>query len=104
MTLIILPPDNFISPSRVVLDGRRKVHAETVQRVQEGDCLRVGKLNGLIESALFASILRAFELDVTFTESPPTTLTLTLLLTLPRPKRLKRILQTVSSMGAKLST
>jgi RsmE family RNA methyltransferase len=102
VNLILLLPDDFISSSRVVLDGRRKVHVETIQRVQPGACLRVGKLNGLIGTG---SVIRldsqTLELDVTFTDPPPVALALTLLLALPRPKMLKRILQTVSSMGVK---
>src|SRR5690606_28312505 len=41
----------------------------------------------------------AAELQVEFQQPPPAKLPLTLLLALPRPKMLKRVLQTVASMG-----
>lgn len=102
VNLIVLLPDDFISPSRVLLDGRRKVHIETIQRAQTGVCLRVGKLNGLIGTGCIVRLdSQALELDVVFADPPPAALALTLLLALPRPKMLKRILQTVSAMGVK---
>ena len=39
------------------------------------------------------------ELSVQLDQPPPSKLPLTLLLALPRPKMLRRVLQTVSSMG-----
>jgi 16S rRNA (uracil1498-N3)-methyltransferase len=102
MNLILLFSDDFVSPQRVILRDRRKAHIETIHRAQAGDKLRIGQLNGLIGTGHVIHLDdQELELDVTFHESPPTPLSLTLLLALPRPKMLKRILQTVSSMGVK---
>jgi len=39
------------------------------------------------------------ELEVSFDQPPPTKLPITLLLALPRPKMLRRVLQTIATMG-----
>lgn len=102
MNLILLSSDDFISPQRVVLRDRRKAHVETIHRAQTGDNLRVGQLNGLMGTGEVVRLDdQELELNVSFHETPPAPLTLTLILALPRPKMLKRILQTVSSMGVK---
>jgi 16S rRNA U1498 N3-methylase RsmE len=62
--------------------------------------LRVGMLGGLMGSAEILSLSRDELILRTDLDSlPPEKLPLTLLLSLPRPKMLKRILQTVASMG-----
>jgi len=102
MNLILLFSEDFISPQRVVLRDRRKAHVETIHRAQAGDSLRVGRLNGLMGTGQIVRLDdQELELNVTFHEEPPAPLALTLLLALPRPKMLKRILQTVSAMGVK---
>lgn len=102
MNLILLFSEDFISPHRVILRGRRKVHIDTIHQAQTGDSLRVGKLNGLIGTGKIIRLdNQELELEVALHDSPPAPLSLTLLLALPRPKMLKRILQAVSSMGVK---
>lgn len=102
MNLILLGEEDFIVPSRVRLQGRRLEHILTIQRARLGDKLRVGKLNGLLGTGTIVNMNnQALEMDLLLDKSPPTPLPITLLLALPRPKMLKRILQSVSSMGVK---
>jgi RsmE family RNA methyltransferase len=71
-----------------------------VQRVEAGDSLRVGLLDGLMGEGLITALDEHHaELDVRLDAVVPDKLPLTLLLALPRPKMLKRILQTISAMG-----
>jgi len=102
MNLILLFPEDFISTTRVVLRGRRKDHVATIHRAQVGDQLRVGLLNDQIGTGQVIRLDQdELELDVCLNDHAPAPLQLTLLLALPRPKMLKRILQTVSSLGVK---
>jgi len=82
------------------LAGRRLKHVTDVHRAAVGERLRVGLVGGLMGEGEILSLSRdelllSFVLDT----PPPPKLPLTLLLALPRPKMLKRILQTVAAMG-----
>lgn len=102
MNLILLHEDDFIVQNRARLQGRRLEHILTVQRAAVGDKLRVGKLNGLLGTGNIVSLdNQCLEIEVQLQQEPPKPLPVTLLLSLPRPKMLKRILQSVSSMGVK---
>ena len=100
MNLLLLEDCDFIRPGQVLLQGRRLQHLQAVQRVAEGDILRVGKLGGMMGEGR-VSMLNAqrVELEIELSLPPPDKLPLALLLALPRPKMLRRVLQTVSAMG-----
>ncbi|MGH8491765.1 MAG: 16S rRNA (uracil(1498)-N(3))-methyltransferase [Moraxellaceae bacterium] len=100
MNLLLLTPEDCHEPGLARLDGRRFQHVLDVHRAREGETLRVGLLGGMMgEGRIIAlsrdEMLLQFELDT----PPPPKLPLTLLLSLPRPKMLKRIFQTVAAMG-----
>ncbi|WP_425913937.1 16S rRNA (uracil(1498)-N(3))-methyltransferase [Pseudomonas sp. GWSMS-1] len=100
MNLLLLEDGDFIAADRVLLSGRRLKHLQDVHRAEAGDSLRVGRLNGLMGSGQLLRLdAEQAELSVQFDQAPPEKLLLTLLLALPRPKMLRRVLQTVSSMG-----
>lgn len=102
MNLILLFDDDFISDTRVRLTGRRLQHCLEVHRAEVGNSLRVGKLNGLLGTGTILSLTEEqMELDVQLDQQPPAALPCTLLLALPRPKMLKRVLQSVTSLGVK---
>jgi 16S rRNA (uracil1498-N3)-methyltransferase len=103
MNLILLFEDDFIGdPRRVRLHGRRQAHVLGVHRAQIGETLRVGLLNGQLGTGRITALSTdALEMDVTLDQAPPAPLSLTLLLALPRPKNLKRVLQCVTAMGVK---
>ncbi|MDH1167823.1 16S rRNA (uracil(1498)-N(3))-methyltransferase, partial [Metapseudomonas otitidis] len=64
------------------------------------DSLRVGLLGGAMgEGRLTVLEADHAELQVSLDQPPPAKLPLTLLLALPRPKMLRRVLQTVATMG-----
>ena len=102
MNLLLLEPADFISDSKVTLGGRRLQHLLEVQRVSEGTSLRAGLVNGRIgEATVLRFTPQTAELAVVLSQPPPPALPVTLLLAMPRPKMLRRILQTVATMGVK---
>lgn len=100
MNLLLLEDADFIGVDRVRLTGRRLKHLHEVHRAETGDRLRVGRLGGLMgEGHLLSLDADSAELAVELKQAPPAKLPLTLILALPRPKMLKRTLQTIASMG-----
>ena len=68
--------------------------------VAVGDTLRVGRIGGLMGQAVVLRLEgHEAELSVSFDQPPPSKLPLTLVLALPRPKMLRRVFQTVATMG-----
>lgn len=100
MNLLLLEDGDFVAADRVHLSGRRLVHLNEVHRAENGDTLRVGRLGGQMGRGQLLQLDGASaELQVAFDQPPPAKLPITLLLALPRPKMLKRVLQSVSAMG-----
>ena len=100
MNLLLLEDGDFIAADRVLLSGRRLKHLHEVHRAEAGDSLRVGRLDGWMGSGQLLRLeAEQAELSVQLDQPPPSKLPLTLLLALPRPKMLRRVLQTVSAMG-----
>lgn len=100
MNLLLLEEADFIAADRVILRDRRLVHLHEVHRATEGDSLRVGRIGGLMgEGRLLRLTPQEAELRISLDQPPPAKLPITLLLALPRPKMLKRTLQTVATMG-----
>lgn len=100
MNLLLLEDADFISADRVILRDRRLKHMQEVHRSVVGDSLRVGRIGGLLGSAeLLRLESHEAELQISLDRPPPAKLPLTLLLALPRPKMLRRVFQTVATMG-----
>ncbi len=106
MNLVLLFPEDFIihdsAAESVRLCGRRREHIQHVQRAQVGDQLIVGLVNGKVgRGTITVCNSDAIEMDVVLDKLPPRALPITLIVALPRPKMLKRILQTIATMGVK---
>lgn len=102
MNLIVLHADDFVDSQRVRLDGRRAGHIAAVLKAKVGDRLRVGKWGGLLgEGTVVHLDSSVVELYVVLTQVPPPALTVTLLLALPRPKGLHRLIQGITALGVK---
>jgi len=100
MNLLLLEEADFVAADRVVLRDRRLTHMQEVHRSEVGDSLSVGRINGLMGTAeLLRLEAGEAELSVSFDQPPPAKLPLTLVLALPRPKMLRRVFQTVATMG-----
>lgn len=100
MNLLLLDRADFIADDRVLLRDRRLMHLQQVHRAEVGQTLRVGLVGGNMgNGCLLRMDAGEAELQVSFDGPPPAKLPLTLLLALPRPKMLRRVLQTVATMG-----
>lgn len=103
MNLILLFKDDFVEGTdRVRLEGRRLRHVLDVHRASVGDELCVGLVNDRIGTgkviALSESLL---EMEVSLERMSPQALPIILILALPRPKVLRRVLRSACSMGVK---
>ena len=100
MNLLLLEAREVEPDGRVLLAGRRHLHAREVLRVQGGETLRVGIKGGLCGTATVVSLSAAgLELQVTIAEPPPPRAGIDLILAIPRPKALKRVVPAVASLG-----
>lgn len=89
---------------RVRLTDRRADHIRDVHKAQVDDLLKVGLLNGSIGQGRVVSIDQdsvELALDFSIEILAPDPLPVILVLALPRPKMLRRILQASASMGVK---
>ena len=102
MNLLLLRQEDIVADGHAIVRGRQHQHILSVKKAAVGDQLPVGLLNqymGLGEiTELTASHTR---LGLKLNQPPPTPLPLTLIVALPRPKMVKRILQTCAAMGVK---
>lgn len=100
---IILIEAHELTANRVFLHDRRAKHIVKVLKSKVGDTLRIGIVNSDIGEARVESVQSKFpfvvELNVTLEsrQAPPPVLDL--LLALPRPIMLKRILSQVTALG-----
>jgi len=100
VNLLLLDTADFIADDRVLLRDRRLTHLQQVHRAEAGEQLRVGRVGGNMGSGQLLRLdAHEAELQVSFDQPPPAKLPVTLLLALPRPKMLRRVLQTVAAMG-----
>jgi RsmE family RNA methyltransferase len=98
LNLLLLSPDELAGGVAVLRD-RRAVHAREVLRVRAGDRLAVGLLGGRMGSATVEACGEELALRVTLDRDPPPRAPVDLLLALPRPKILRKVLQAAASMG-----
>jgi len=103
MNLILLFNDDFVDgTSRVRLQGRRLKHVLEVHRARVDDELCVGLVDDRIGTGRVILLDRgSLEMEVRLEQEPPAPLPATLILALPRPKVLRRVLRSVTAMGVK---
>lgn len=101
MNLVLLLPEDLVAPDRARLTGRRLAHVREVHRAGLGDDLTVGLLDGAMGRG---RVLRldheALELALSLDQAPPPKLSLTLVIAVPRPKVLNRVVAAAASLGA----
>jgi RsmE family RNA methyltransferase len=100
MNLLLLTGTDFIDSQRVRIEGARVRHINTVHAAKPGDTLRAGMLGGLCGKATLIELDSEHALlDVVLDTPPPPKLPLTVVMALPRPKMLRRIVRTVAECG-----
>jgi len=102
MNLVLVERKDFIEDNHVRVSGRRFEHLMTVNRVKKEDQLACGLLNGRMGTGCVTCISDShIDMAVHLDTDPPEPLPLTLVLALPRPKMLKRIIESTTSLGVK---
>jgi len=100
LNLLLFSDSDRLAPDQIALHGRRLQHLLQVHRATVGDILRVGEVNGLIGEGKILEINDATAvLALSLAQPPPAKLPLYLVLALPRPKMLRRILRSVAEFG-----
>ncbi len=101
MNLVLLFPEDLVAPDLARLSGRRLAHVREIHGAGVGDDLAVGLLGGPMGRG---RVLRLDEerldLALTLDQAPPPKLPLTLVIAVPRPKVLNRVLAAAASLGA----
>ena len=102
MNLILLFKQDFIDEKIVKITGRRFNHIKNIHKACVGDILKIGLINDKIGTGEIIKIsLSEIKIETNLNKNPPVPISATLVLALQRPKMLKRILQTVTSLGIK---
>ena len=102
MNLILLFKTDFISSNTVSLSGQRFEHLRKILRVEQGTCVKVGLLDGMLGSGEVVELNDDnIKLRVELTDEPPAALPLTLICALQRPQTMKKVLQAVIAYGVK---
>lgn len=102
MNLLLLEEQQLQSDNCAMLSERQQNHVQNVLRAEDGTQLKVGLLNGSVGTALLHRQATHTSLrQVSFDYSAPPQLPVTVILALPRPQMIKRILQTIACMGVR---
>ncbi len=101
MNLLLLKSDD-LNGNHARIKGRQLQQLINVQHSAVGDSIRAGEINGSMGSATILELNDSQALlEVDFNSPAPPPIPLTLILAMPRPKMLRRSLQTIAAMGVK---
>lgn len=100
MNIILLEPADWLDNDRVALTGRRFQHLNNVLAIKCGDTVRVGLINGKLGNGVIECIdNNTVTLSVTLSKNPVPRHPNHIILALPRPKMLRRVLRTAAEFG-----
>lgn len=100
MNLLLLEQHQLVDGTEARLTDAQVRHIIQVLRAEPGAQLKVGRLNGSLGRGQLAHTDGHYHLTNLALDKPaPANLPTTLILALPRPQMIKRILQTVACMG-----
>jgi 16S rRNA (uracil1498-N3)-methyltransferase len=102
MNLILLNPQQIQADQAIIDDVRQLSHIQQHLKLALGDQIKIGVKNGLKGTAVIQAITDQQLLlsDVDLQQSPPDKLPLTLVMALPRPKVLRRLIMDAVALGA----
>lgn len=103
MNVILLEENDFSNSDRVRLSGRRAQHIRTVLKSRIGDTLTLGCLHGHLGSGVVSEVSsKSVELaEVRLDKKPPVPSPIQLVLALPRPIVMNRLLAAITTLGIK---
>ena len=100
MNLLLLHDEDFLADGTVLLSGHRARHAQEVLKAVHGDVVRVGRVGGRMGTAEILDVAaHEIRLRVHLDQEPPARANVDVLLALPRPKALKKVLPALASLG-----
>ena len=101
MNVLLLPSTAFNNHTAVISDSAQLRHIQHVLSLQIGDRLKIGELGGNLGVATVAKldVNHCVLTDVALDKSPPAKLDLTVIVALPRPKVLRRLVLDMTAMG-----
>ena len=96
MNCLLLPKN-----AKSIIDVEQVTHIKEILKSKVGDSLTIGEIGGNIGKATIAQINNNEVLftDITLSKKPPAKLDLTVVLALPRPKVLRRMIMDMTSLG-----
>ncbi len=96
MNCILLPKN-----AKSINDPQQITHIKEILKSKVGDSITIGEIGGYIGKATIAHINHNEVLlkDMTLDKKPPAKLDLTVILALPRPKVLRRLIMDMTSLG-----
>jgi RsmE family RNA methyltransferase len=102
VNLVLLDPSELRPDGTARLSGRRAVHVVEVLRASAGDRILAGVVGGRMgEAEVLAASADEVVLRPALDRDPPPPSPVSLLLAVPRPKILRKVLQATASMGVK---
>lgn len=102
MNLVLIEPGELRGDGTAALGGRRAAHVHAVLHAAPGDLVQAGVVGGRMGSAeVLRSAPDAVVLRPALDRDPPPPSPVSLLLALPRPKILRKVLQAAAAMGVK---
>lgn len=100
MNLLLFSRFEIGSDGLLCIDDERLQHLLEVHGKEPGDTVRIGEVNGRMGTGKIITInTEVAVLDPTLDRLPPAKLPLILVLALPRPKMLRRVLRAVAEFG-----
>ncbi len=102
MNLLLLDPGELRADGTARIQGRRAAHVAEVLGAAGGDRIKAGVIGGRMGEAVVLSAAREeVVLRPSLDREPPAPSPVSLLVALPRPKILRKVLQASASMGVK---
>lgn len=103
MNCILLPATHFSSAGAYIDAPAHLAHIQQVLALQVGDTLKIGQYGGYLGTGVIECITpERIELNaVQLTLAPPPKLDVTVILALPRPKVLRRLIMDMTALGVR---
>lgn len=99
MNLILINPQE-IDDNTVIFKDQRSTHIRKILRAKKGDSVKIGIINGSIGTGQILDIATdSVTLSIHANDPPPPKAEIDLILALPRPIMLKRVLAQATSIG-----
>lgn len=102
MNLLLISQEDFVSATTVRINDYRHKHVLEVLQRHPQDTIKLGLINGNIGRGIITRLdEKLLEMTVELFSPPPPSLPMTLVVALPRPKMIRRILRNIAEFGIK---